>query len=742
MSARDEDVASVAVDGGGDLFLSYAIPEALKEKLAVGSRVEMPLRGRKTLGTVVAIGPSEREIPGLLPLGRLVHERPIFTPVLIKLAEWAASYYAVSLPVMFRGMLPESVRSAAPPVKTRKVIRLKKRLTDEEFAQLEKRAPQQAAIVRRLRDTASSFPLRDAASAPAAHALERKGWVAIAAEKVERDPHADEEFVASVPLDLTGEQKAALDAVVEAVDAPEDHSPVLLHGVTGSGKTEVYLQGIAHAIAKGRSALVLVPEIALTPQTVQRFKSRFAGSQDRVAVLHSHLSSGERYDEWHKVHRGGADIVIGARSALFAPLENLGVIVVDEEHEPSYKQETTPRYHGRDLAVVRAALEPCAIVLGSATPALESHHNALTGKYRKLELNERVDNRSLPLIRVIDMRLESRKHKGSLTILSDRLRMDMEQRFENKEQVLLFLNRRGFATSMQCLECGHVCQCAHCTLPLTYHLSEQRLVCHFCGYREIAPRTCPKCDSPSVRLGGYGTEKAEEVLRKVFPKIRMARVDADVMQRKGRLRETLNKFRKRELDMLVGTQMIAKGLHFPNVTLVGILNADLGLYLPDFRAGERTFQLLTQVAGRAGRGHLEGEVVVQTFTPHSPSIQFARHHDYPGYAEQELQFRKNLNYPPHSHVVLVHARSRNEDLVEFAIGNFAGRLRREMPPGIVMSDPLPAPLKKGAGLFRFQFMMRCTNARLMVRHLKNVINTMTFPDEVILIIDVDPVHML
>jgi primosomal protein N' (replication factor Y) len=483
-----------------------------------------------------------------------------------------------------------------------------------------------------------------------------------------------------------------------------------------------------------------VPEISLTPQTVERFKSRFSEKQNEIAVLHSHLSQGERFDEWYKIHRNEARIVIGARSAIFAPLENLGLIIVDEEHESSYKQESNPRYHGRDIAVLRSRIEGCAIVLGSATPSLESYQNVKRDKYQLIRLSERVDDRSLPLVRVIDMKQESRKHKGP-AILSERLRQEIEKRLEKREQIMLFLNRRGYANSMQCLECGHVCGCNHCSTSLTYHLSEQRLICHICGYKQLAPKRCPKCKSPSVMYGGFGTERAEEVIKKVFPQARMARIDADVMQRKNRLKETLRAFKTHKLDMLIGTQMIAKGLHFPNVTLVGILNADLGLHMPDFRAGERTFQLLTQVAGRAGRGHLEGEVVVQTFTPQSPSVQFARHHDFEGYSEQELEARQLFNLPPFTHACLMHVRSRHERLAEFTMENLSGRLRQDLPKGVIMGQPNPSPLERAQGMFRFQVMFRSVQASLMTRHIKTVMRQMTFPEEVIIIIDVDPFQM-
>jgi primosomal protein N' (replication factor Y) len=514
-------------------------------------------------------------------------------------------------------------------------------------------------------------------------------------------------------------------------------SPILLHGVTGSGKTEVYLQAARAALDLGKTVLVLVPEISLTPQTVRRFRARFAGIQEQVAVLHSNLSQGERFDEWHRIRKGVARIVIGARSAVFAPLPDLGLILVDEEHENSYKQDQIPRYHGRDVAVLRAHLEGCTIVLGSATPSLESFQNTLTGKYQLVRLAKRADGQSLPLIRILDMRLESKKHKGGMAILSDRLRTALEQRIAKNEQSILFLNRRGFARSLQCPSCGHVCMCPHCAVALTYHREDERLCCHVCGHQAVVPRKCPECRDPAIALQGFGTQKVEEVLAKVLPAAKIARIDADAMRKKNALRDLLNAFQARKIDVLIGTQMIAKGLHFPNVTLVGILNADIGLHVPDFRAGERTFQLLTQVAGRAGRGELEGEVIVQTFTPHSPSVQFARHHDFDGFAEQELEFRRQFGYPPFAHCAVLTSRSTHERRAEFTLQTLFRRLGENCPKGIILGEPMPSPLVRSHGQFRFQLMLRSQHARPMTRHVQQVLQKTTLPEDVTVVFDMD-----
>ncbi|MFN0067456.1 MAG: primosomal protein N' [Limisphaerales bacterium] len=521
----------------------------------------------------------------------------------------------------------------------------------------------------------------------------------------------------------------------------------LLHGVTGSGKTEVYLQAIAHTLAQGRGAIVLVPEISLTPQTVERFKARFSSGPLRtlVAVLHSHLSAGERHDEWQKVRQGRARIVIGARSAIFAPVEPLGLIIVDEEHEHSYKQEEAPRYHARDVSVMRGQREGAVVVLGSATPSMESYHNAKRGKYVLLELLKRVDDQRMPVVRVVDLRMESRKQKGP-PVFSQQLKDAIRLRLDRREQTMLFLNRRGFATSMLCPQCGHVAGCPNCSVALTYHRQRQKLCCHICGHEEPAPVKCPapKCGSPAIRYSGLGTEKVEDTLRKLFPKAEIRRMDSDTLKRKDDFRRILGDFRTGKIDILVGTQMIAKGLHFPNVTLVGIVYADLGLHLPDFRAGERTFQLLTQVAGRAGRGDVEGEVFVQAFTPFHPAIQYARRHDFTGFYDQEIEFREQLKYPPVARVALLTLKGRNEDKVKFT----AEHLRKALEPlaqefpDLILAGPAPAPLLRAETYYRHQLMLRARQMSRLSARLAELLGNFTPPEDVTMTVDVDPVDLM
>ena len=741
-------VVRVLVDGASGLEFDYSIPDKIKNKVVVGSRIRVPLRNRASTGTVVAfISSDELGVVGskIKPISDLISEKPILTSGLIDLGRWISDYYLAPMESVMRSLIPESVRGENHDFKKLLFVKLKRDFSDEEFELLAKKAPKQAKILLEIRDRKLPVPLSQLGQGARSSidSLNKKGFVHVSQEVSKRDPHAEDQFISSKPLTLTHPQKDCLERIIHATNDPVNSKPLLLHGVTGSGKTEVYLQAIFSVIEKGQTALVLVPEISLTPQTVARFKRRFAHIQDQVAVLHSHLSGGERFDEWHKIVEGNAKIVIGARSALFAPLKKLGLIVVDEEHEGSYKQDSSPRYHARDVAVVRAKIEGCSVVLGSATPSLESIHNTKIGKYELIELKERVDNCSLPLIRIIDLKNESRNlsKAGGPAIISERLRSAINDRLKKGEQTILFLNRRGFATSLSCPSCGYVCGCPECSVSLTFHRKEEKLICHMCGYQRMAPKKCPECKDPAIRFAGFGTEKVEEVLGKVFPSARIARVDTDTMSRKGALRKTLGDFKAVKLDILVGTQMIAKGLHFPNVTLVGILNADIGLHIPDFRSGERTFQLLTQVAGRAGRGEMEGEVLIQTFTPQSPSVQFARHHDYEGFSDQELEFRKSFSYPPFSHCIILTCRSKNSSLAEFTLQTLHKRLQKNLPDHIILGEPLPSPLSKAAGQFRFQLMLRSESPRSMSQYIKSIIVDLAIPDEVYLAIDVDPLYL-
>ena len=741
----------VIIDRAIQREFDYSVPETLADRIDIGSRVRVPFRDKSALATVLATL-EQSDAKGIRPIEALVGEGPAISESLLELAKWMSAYYCCPLETVMRSLLPQVIRRAEVGWKKQLLVQPLTKIENSEAGvadkidNLRKRAPRQAelfdAIVRLEKPMPAAELLRKTSfDNQTLRALVKRGLIKLREETVERDPHADEQFVATTNLELNAEQALALNKITDALAAPERAKPILLHGVTGSGKTEIYLQAIRVALERGRSAIVLVPEISLTPQTVERFKSRFAEMHEAVAVLHSHLSQGERHDEWHKIHSGRARIVIGARSAVFAPLKDVGLIIVDEEHETTYKQEEAPRYHARDVAVVRAKIEKCAVVLGSATPSLESYHNATTGKYELLTLSQRVDDQRMPLMRIVDLRLERRKEKIA-PILSEKLSQAIADRLEKREQTILFLNRRGFSTSLLCSNCGEARNCPNCSVALTFHRHMARLSCHLCGHTAAVPKKCPECGKDSLIYAGFGTEKVESTVSHIFPKANVRRMDADSMTRKEAYRETLRNFRTGKIDILVGTQMIAKGLHFPNVTLVGIINADLALHLPDFRAGERTFQLLTQVAGRAGRGETAGEVFVQTYTPFSPSIQFARHHDFAGYFQQELEFRERCDFPPFKHAILITVRSAHEGRAKLSAETLVRRLKESLGSEFILGDTTPAPLEKLQGQFRFHILLRGEAIMRLSRLARETLDKLPLPEDVIATVDVDPYQLL
>jgi primosomal protein N' (replication factor Y) len=738
----------VIIDRAIHRELDYAVPEGLMNRVGVGSRVRVPFREKSALATVVAVT-EQSEAKGIRLIEAVVGEAPILSEQLLELGRWISAYYCCPIETVMRSLLPQVIRRAEVGWKKQLFVQPEREIDNEELEKLRKRAPRQAelleAILRLEAPIRASQLLRETSlDNQTLRALVKRGLVKLREEAVVRDPHGDEQFIATSNLILNQEQAHALKEIIQALDSPEKSGPILLHGVTGSGKTEIYLQAIRTTLNRGHTAIVLVPEISLTPQTVERFKSRFADVQDAVAVLHSHLSEGERHDEWHKIHSGRARIVIGARSAIFAPLKNLGLIVVDEEHETTYKQEEAPRYHARDLAIVRAKIEKCVAVLGSATPSLESYHNAAIGKYRLITLTQRIDEKQMPLMRIVDLRQERRKGK-SAAILSEKLSQAIADRLEKREQTILFLNRRGFSTSLLCSDCGEARNCPNCSVALTFHRHPAvagRLACHLCGHTAAVPKKCPACGQDALIYAGFGTEKVESTVSQIFPKAVVRRMDADSMTRKEAYRETLRNFRTGKIDILVGTQMIAKGLHFPNVTLVGIINADLALHLPDFRAGERTFQLLTQVAGRAGRGETSGEVFVQTYTPFSPSIQFARHHDFAGYFQQELEFRERCDFPPFKHAILITVRSAHEGRAKLSAETLKRRLKEALPQEFILGDATPAPLEKLQGQFRFHILVRGEAIMRLSRLVRETVDKLPFPEDVTVTVDVDPYQLL
>ena len=654
-----------------------------------------------------------------------------------------------------RGLLHhETLPPAAPPVRTRRVVSLVRWLDDlSEGAERFGRARRQREAYEWLEAAGGSAELgavleRGAFSRAVVTALVEKGIVTVADQEVLSDPFRDRGVTAAPELTPTPAQLAAFDAVMATLEEASPR-PVLLHGVTGSGKTLVYVELLARVLERGRTAIVLVPEISLTPQIVTRFRARFG---DRVAVFHSGLSEGERYDQWRQLRSGKKRIAVGARSALFAPLPDLGAIVVDEEHDGSYKQSEAPRYHARDLAVVRAGMVGAACVLGSATPALESWANAQRGKFVLVSLPERVGGGRLPRVAVVDLRdvrrrLQAKGTPGISAILSPVLMEAVRERLRREEQVILLLNRRGYASFVQCHECGDVRRCIHCSVSLTFHRVSGRLLCHHCCYQEPAPESCPRCGSLDLSHRGIGTEQVERVVAETFPQARLARMDADTTSGKWAHHNILGRVERGEVDILMGTQMIAKGLDFPRVTLVGVVNADVGIHLPDFRASERTFQLLAQVAGRAGRSILEGEVIVQTALPDHYAIQAAVAHDCAAFTARELDERRRPAYPPWVRLANVVLSSPDREIAAAAAESGARwlrlRLERAGPEGVELVGPAPAPIERLHGRWRWHFLLRAASSNALTGACRALVKGFAPPGrDVRLALDRDPVALL
>ena len=550
--------------------------------------------------------------------------------------------------------------------------------------------------------------------------------------RVKEEPR---EVVPTEPHKPNKEQQKVLDDINKCIDEKR-HEVYLLHGITGSGKTEIYLQAMENAISKGKSGVILVPEISLTPQTVERFESRFG---DKVAVFHSKMLQSTKFNEWKRIKDGQAKVVVGPRSAIFSPLESPGLFIVDEEHEPTYKQEDVPRYHAREVAIERAREASCPAILGSATPSLESYHKAMNKEYRLVELTQRIKEKELPHVKIVDMRMELETKIGKRTIsrvLEEALRKDIQK----KQQALIFINRRGYSTFVICRKCGYLMKCYKCDSPLVYHQTKSELICHYCNVRVAPPDICPDCNGDYLMYKGAGTQKIETELKRLLPGARIARMDSDTMSKRGAHEKVLKEFKNHEIDIIVGTQMIAKGLDFPKVTQVGVVSADANLNLPDFRSGERTFNLITQVAGRAGRGDLGGEVIVQTFTPEHYAIKLSIHHDYDSFYHHEIESRRELRFPPFVSLVKITLRSRIEDNVANATERLAQTLKKKMP-GIEMLGPAPSPMVKLRGYYRWNILIKSEDRMKLVEDLRKALKGFRKGSGVFMAVDVDPMTM-
>ncbi|WP_243371138.1 primosomal protein N' [Geotalea sp. SG265] len=746
-------IIEVAVPLPLDATFHYSVPDTLAHRASIGVRVLIPFGRRKITGYVVGTpAASAEEVREIVDV---FDEEPLFTEKELAFFRWSAAYYFHPLGEVIKAALPAGINLTS---RKRNVVAADGTLVQEEVLtggrpvkrETFYRAVAAAGPPPKLRGTmlrlheylcrveeAPATQLRREFAATAVHfrRLLDLGLVAAAEREVYRDPFREEVFVHDLPLALNVHQAAALEHLSAAV-ARGAFAPFLLHGVTGSGKTEVYLQAIARVLEKGGTALVLVPEIALTPQLVKRFKSRFTSG---IAVLHSGLSDGERYDEWRRIRRREVTIVIGARSALFAPLTNLGIIVVDEEHESSYKQSEGFRYNARDLALVRGKMEGAVVVLGSATPLVTTYHAVQQGKIGYLQLPERVRSLPMPTTELLDSR-----GRKSATFLPE-LVAAMGDNLANGGQTLLFLNRRGFATYLVCEECGTVLSCPNCSVTLTYHRRRERHFCHYCDYSIPAPSVCPKCDSPSIALLGRGTERVEEEVRELYPDAGIGRMDRDTTSGRGGHSRVLKGLENGTVDILVGTQMIAKGHDFPGVTLVGVISADATLNIPDFRSSERTFQLISQVIGRAGRGDMPGRVLIQTLNPGHYAITRAVAHDFTGFYQDETAFRAEAGYPPFAYLAALIFSGNSAQEVDKGATAAAGllqRLKGEARSRVEILGPVSSPLAMIRGRYRRQILLKSGQRPELHRLVARFRKQLKLPAVVRMAIDIDPLDML
>jgi primosomal protein N' (replication factor Y) len=728
----------------------YAVPPGLAAKLKPGQRVQVPLgRGnRPIVGYCIAVGSKPVGSRSLKPLASLIDAEPLLTPAMLRLAEWMADYYLCSLGQVLQAIVPAGVRGKAG---TREMTFLSvPAAVKEQLQRCEiKLAQKQLDALKVLAD--SPRPLTPPELALAAKCtlgpiaeLRKKKLVKAEVRRIQNMEVEEAATPREEHLRLNPDQQMALDCILTSL-RERRHETILMHGVTGSGKTEVYIRAIDEVIGYGRQAIVLVPEISLTPQTRSRFKSRFSS----VAVLHSHLSDAERHWHWQQIARGEVQVVVGARSAVFAPTPNLGLIVIDEEHDASFKQGELPRYHARDVALKRAEMESVPLVLGSATPSLESWQRATesgvqgTG-FRLIDMPRRVEDRPLPAVATIDLRIEfaNRTSRGAV---SRSLHRAIDEALREDGQVILLLNRRGYSTHIQCPACGHVVKCPACDLALTHHRAEEQVICHYCDFSMASPVRCPECTFDGIRFQGFGTERLEAEIQGRFPNVPVVRMDSDTMQRPGSHEAALNRFRSGEVKILLGTQMIAKGLDFPNVTLVGVINADTTLHFCDLRAAERTFQLVTQVAGRTGRGSKGGRVLVQTFSPDHYAILAAIDHDYAKFAAAELPSRAAHLYPPFASLIRFIARSESEVLTSDFAEAVTKKLRESVEAAQIehrVLGPAPCPIAKLRGLFRYHALLSSPDGAALRAAVRRVMDAQEPVEGLQWVVDVDPVDLL
>lgn len=742
----DEAMAQVATvvfaTGPGQEF-DYLVPDALSGAIAVGKRVLVPFGKQDRRLTAYCVRLERKSISArrLKYLASVVDAQPLLSPAMLRLTTWMADHYIAGWGQVVESVVPAGIRQQSG---TREETLLS--VPAEVVAQLdelklpEKQLAALTHLARRGQPLTAAQLAREAhCSAGPIRLLQKQGLIVSERQRIAQPAPTAPQTDRQENLKLNADQARALEAILAAIRSGE-HATLLLHGVTGSGKTEVYIHAMQEVVSYGRQVIVLVPEISLTPQTVARFRARFP----RVAVLHSHLSDPERAAHWREIAAGDVPVVVGARSAVFAPTPHLGLVILDEEHESSFKQESTPRYHARDVALIRTMAEKVPLVLGSATPSLESWQRALSGQSQLLSLPNRVQQRPLPAVRTIDMRLEFRDRSRNGAI-SRPLRLAIEQALAAEGQVILLLNRRGFSTRIQCPACGLVVQCPNCDISMTQHRHKNIALCHHCDYQMPAPERCPSCQFAGIQFHGLGTQKLEAEVLARFEDARPVRMDTDAMKKPGSHELALEAFRSGKAKILLGTQMIAKGLDFPNVTLVGVIDADTALHLPDFRAAERTFQLLAQVAGRSGRGDKGGQVVIQTLSPEHPAIQAAVRHDFETFAANELETRRAHDYPPFAEMVRVIVRGARADAVERYAAAMGERLRKllaEHGDAVRVLGPAPAPLARLKEKYRYHLQLHAPDGAVLRTAIRRLMVDAPTDEEIEWTADVDPVSML
>ena len=700
----------------------YKVPIELEELIMIGSTVLVPFGKSSTLEEGYVVGIKENTTYEVKEIVKIKHN---LTEKQIELAKWMAKRYFCNVSDCIKQMLTPGTKNKKAEKnvqdKTINAVYLKKDIDEIQFdIEMGKiKSEKQKKILQFLKNnegaTVPEIELFTDGSRAIVKTLEKNGYVEIIEKKIERNPLANKKIGKTENLKLTDEQQAAYNKVALDITT-NSYEQFLLYGVTGSGKTEVYLQLIGKALEQDKTAIVLVPEISLTPQMIDRFIARF--NKDEIAVLHSKLSIGERYDEWNKIKEGKAKIIIGARSAIFAPTENIGIIIIDEEHDSSYKSEAIPKYDAKEIAKKIAKENNCPLVLGSATPDLVTYYKAQQGKITLLELTKRANNSKLPEVEIVDLKMELAN--GNRSMLSVKLHDKIEQNLKEKRQTILFLNRRGFSTFIMCRECGYTVKCKNCNISMTYHKTENKLKCHYCGYEENVVTICPECHSDKIRYFGTGTQKLEQEVNKIFPEASTIRMDIDTVTKKNSHEEILNKFKDENIDILIGTQMVVKGHHFPNVTLVGVIAADSSLNIDDYRANERTFQILTQVAGRAGREQLDGNVVIQTYNPDNFSIICAQKQDYEMFYNTEIALREQLKYPPFCDIILIGFNSLSEKELIDASTKIYNYLKNNLDgQEFNVLKPMPSPIDKIQNRYRWRIIIKGN----MTEAANNVLNT-------------------